>query len=237
MAQTNEILTSDILSRIFPIKVGDKMGTAFTIEVDGRQYLVTAKHVTNNQEVDKVEIKRIDSWIPIEVRTVGIGEGNEDIIVLAADMKLTEIFDIEIGTNRIALGQHVRFFGYPAGFEKYRPLGRINLPLVKAGILSAIISEEGTTRLLVDGHNNSGFSGGPVIFRPLEATSDRWKIAGVISGYQTEGAVVKDYETGERIGYAEGNSGILIATAIEVALNQIKSNPIGHSLEKPVLHW
>lgn len=231
MAQVHEIPTSNILDRIVPIKVGDGLGTAFTIEVDGRQYLITAKHITNNQEVEEVEIW-IDGWKPLKVKTVGIGKGNEDIIVLATKMMLTGTLDIEVGSGGIALGQNVRFFGYPIGFEKYQLIEGRNLPLVKAGILSGFKDEEGASWLLVDGHNNGGFSGGPVIFKPLEGNAKKWKIAGVISGYQIEGAVVKDDKTGERIGYAEGNSGILIATAIEVVLKLIKLNPIGDPVKK-----
>jgi hypothetical protein len=38
-------LTANVLKRVVRIIVGAASGTAFTIDVDGRQYLITAKHV------------------------------------------------------------------------------------------------------------------------------------------------------------------------------------------------
>ena len=230
--QRHEIVDSNILTRVLPIKVGARTGTAFTIEVDGKQYLITAKHITGNQEIETVEIWR-NRWITAKVKTVGIGKGKEDIVVLAANTKLTENLDIEVGSGPITLGQDVRFLGFPLGIkvEYMTQTGGIILPLVKGGILSAIKSEEGTSWLLVDGHNNEGFSGGPVIFKPLKRKIERWKIAAVISGYQVENTTVMD-KTGKIIGYAAGNSGILVATGIKTAVDLIKSNPIGYPVEE-----
>ena len=232
MAQGHEIVNTNILSRVLPIKVSDRTGTAFTIEIDGKQYLITAKHITNNQEIEVVEIWR-NGWTTIKVKTVGIGEGEEDIIVLAANKKLTENFDIEVGSEHVTLGQNVRFLGFPLGIETgYMPMEKgVRIPLIKGGILSAIKFEEGASWLLVDGHNNAGFSGGPVIFKPLEGKIGIWKIAAVISGYRIENASVID-NTRKIIGYAEGNSGILVATGIKTAVGLIKSNPVGYPVEK-----
>ena len=41
------MITSNFIHRIFRIKCGEFMGTGFTIDVDGKQYVVTAKHVVN----------------------------------------------------------------------------------------------------------------------------------------------------------------------------------------------
>ena len=41
-AQT-ELVTSNVLHRVFLIKYGDKFGSSFTIDVDNRQYLISAK--------------------------------------------------------------------------------------------------------------------------------------------------------------------------------------------------
>ena len=233
MAQTNEIPTSNMLYRVLPIKVGNTTGTVFTMEVDGKQYLITAKHVTNHQAVEAVEIW-IDGWKPIKVKTVGIGKGNEDIIVLTANMKLSETFDIEIGSGGILLGQDVRFLGFPLGLESgYIPsMKERKIPLVKGGILSGVKSEENASWLLVDGHNNGGFSGGPVIFKSLYEKTEIWKIAGVISGYEPEIPLVMDSKGREIKGLVVlGNSGILVATGIKTAVELIKANPIGYSVK------
>lgn len=238
LSHSSEIPNTNILYRVLPIKVGSDLGTAFTIEVDGKQYLITAKHITNNQAVEVVEIWRNGGWNPIKVRTVGIGKEDEDIIVLATDERLTATFEIELGAGGIVLGQNVKFLGFPFGIKEYMNHPKEwGIPTVKGGILTIIIEpEKDVSWLLVDGHGNKGFSGGPVVFKPLGEKDGRWKIAGVTSRWprpiKTARAVVTDNKTGEIIGYTEVNTGIVVATGIEVALNLIKSNPIGFPVKE-----
>ena len=55
-------------------------------------------------------------------------------------------------------------------------------PLTKKACLSAWVSgTSGEKILLLDGHNNLGFSGGPVIVR--ERDSQPFKVCGVVSAY------------------------------------------------------
>ena len=227
MAHDNEIVNANILTRVLHLKVGDMTGTAFTVEVDGRQYVITAKHLTGEKEVEEIEIWR-KRWHRIKVTVVGIGKGREDIIVLAADRALTQTLPIDVGSGRITVGQNIRFLGFPLGIalDYMMERGGMRLPLVKGGILSGIKFENKVSWLLVDGHNNGGFSGGPVVFKPLGTGKEVWKIAGIISGYQIEGVDVRD-KMGRIIGSAEGNSGILVATGIETALKLIELNPTG----------
>ncbi len=240
--QAREIPTSNILNRILPIRVEVKEestfrineGTVFTIEVDGRQYLITAKHVTNHQAVEVIEIWRNGGWTAVKVKTVGVGKGNEDIIVLAADERLTTTFEIEIGSGGIVLGQNVKFLGFPLDIEVYMTQAKEwRVPVVKGGILTTIESEKGSSWLLVDGHGNKGFSGGPVIFKPREENTKTWRIAGVISRFEPEILSVID-STGRKIEGlgVVGNSGIMVATGIEAALKLIKANPIGYLVKE-----
>ena len=186
-AHDNEIVNANILTRVLHLKVGSMTGTAFTIEVDGRQYLVSAKHLTGEKDIDEIEIWR-KGWHRLQVDVVGIGKGTEDIIVLSADEMLTQTLPINVGSGGITLGQNVRFLGFPLGLASgyITERGEIRLPLVKAGILIGMKFENNVSRLLVDGHNNKGFSGGPVVFKPLGDGKDVWKMAGVVSGYYTE---------------------------------------------------
>ena len=75
--------------------------------------------------------------------------------------------------------------------------------------------------LYLDGHNNPGFSGGPVIFANY-SKQDRLQIAGVVSGCRTQPTEVLDVEveesqssTGEKqkkiIHYVPENAGIIVA--------------------------
>ena len=52
MAHDNEIVNANILTRVLHLKIGEMTGTAFTVEVDGRQYLITAKHLTGESGIE-----------------------------------------------------------------------------------------------------------------------------------------------------------------------------------------
>jgi hypothetical protein len=45
MQQAQAQITSNVLRRVLMIQVGTTSGSSFTIDVDGRQYLITAKHL------------------------------------------------------------------------------------------------------------------------------------------------------------------------------------------------
>jgi hypothetical protein len=104
------------------------------------------------------------------------------------------------------------------------------LPLVKKGALSAVYFGP-DKHLLIDGHNNPGFSGGPVVFSQPNKVPPKYKVAGVISAYRYEwdSVFLEDQETSLRFKY---NTGIVIAQDIAHVISIIESNPIGFSLPK-----
>lgn len=101
------------------------------------------------------------------------------------------------------------------------------LPSVKSDVLSGL-SEMPSGDIWIDGHNNPGFSGGPLVFRENE-TGD-FKVAGVISAYKLNYLAIYD-STGSQIGAIPENSGIVVASRINSALDVIEENPIGFTLE------
>ena len=42
-----QMVPQNVLTRVFNLRMGSQTATGFTIEVDNRQYLVTARHVIN----------------------------------------------------------------------------------------------------------------------------------------------------------------------------------------------
>ena len=64
--------------------------------------------------------------------------------------------------------QTVAFLGFPFGWDSGAE--SVNngypVPFIKAGIISAK-ADGPPRRIYVDGHGNPGFSGGPLVFRPL----------------------------------------------------------------------
>ena len=227
------MVTSNILQRTFRIKnIKEETGTCFTIDVDNRQYIVTARHIVEGlvgQSI--VSIRYEEEWKGLQVTLVGHGKGAVDISVLAAEhwKSVTLPLPPISGEAPMFLGQDVYFLGFPHGLESN--VGALNsnfpLPLVKKGIVSRVPSSQET--MLLDGHNNPGFSGGPVVFRPPQRGND-FCVAGVVSGYRFTVEPVYENQGKEQIGYYESNTGIILAYNINHALELIRQNPIGVNL-------
>ena len=156
-------VTTNILLRVFPVRIGARGGTAFTVEIEDRQYIVTAKHVLEGELPATVEVE-LDDWTRIPVTLVGRGRGQQDVLVLATDRQVSAAFPVDVGMGGLMLGQSVRFLGY---FPRVRtsPLPgykKRGAPLVMSGIVSGFhFDETGADgpSLWIDGHNNKGFSG------------------------------------------------------------------------------
>jgi hypothetical protein len=118
------------------------------------------------------------------------------------------------------------------------------LPYIKHCTPSAQVREKGLFVWVLDGINNEGFSGGPVLF----ATGPNQKVFAVISGFHTEPLEVLPVTTpgenhtnsippapklpGKRHNEPKRevvnvNSGFILAFDIEPAIKAIRGNPIG----------
>ena len=186
------IPTTNVLQRTMCIKAGTSIGTAFTVDRDGRQYVVTARHVVKDLAPDgEIEVRRNRQWEPVPVSVVGVGTGETDVTILKPNRQLTPSHPLEPSIAGIVYGQQVFFLGFPYGWDSGAE--SINngypVPFVKAGIVSALIMGD-TTRIYIDAHSNPGFSGGPLVFRPPGQPSEH-KVAGVIVGSQQD-PITKD---------------------------------------------
>ena len=227
-------VTTNVLLRVFPLRIGSRFGTGFTIEIDHRQYIVTTKHILAGGLPNAIEVE-LDEWTTVPVKLVGIGRDEQDVLVLATNRQISEVFPVDEGTDGLMLGQSVRFLGYFPGVRTSPLPGYKNrgAPLVMSGIVSGIHfgdDDDGGSSIWVDGHNNKGFSGGPVVFQPAQArTRDecRWKFAGVISGYVNAPVEVKTVTGGATAAVAISNAGLLHAFPIRIVRELIDVNPIG----------
>jgi hypothetical protein len=132
---------------------------------------------------------------------------------------------LKYSTNGLIYGQDSYFLGFPYGLtgKSIFTEAGFPMPFVKKGVISYF--EKGL--LYLDGHNNPGFSGGPVVFgSPGNAVTN---IAGVISGYKsTFNPVLIDKKPTE---YSfQENTGIIIVYPIENAIDIIDANPIGFQI-------
>lgn len=211
-------IQTDIISHVFYIKVGNRTGTGFLIG-QSTNYLVTARHILNERYDNN------DS-ITYYVNGGGTWESYEGIVFLhqnpfvdIAIIKPDSINEwnppFKPNGKGLFYGEEVRFLGYPYNIITSRKVndGEIfyPIPIIKKGMHNGVVEVNGINLLLFEGHNNSGFSGGPIIsknwqqkpistFRNLVAVT-RGFIPGKFS-IDTKRGTLEIYE----------NSGIMIGT-------------------------
>ena len=219
-------ITANILDRTFRIRYQGATGTGFTVDIEDQRYLVTAKHVVDSlQDGEMVEFFNQDSWIPVEMRLVGHGEGDVDVSVLEPGYLFGGGEKCHYTMDGTALSGEVYFLGFPYGLHM-SPIGEfgkenffLSIPLVKRAIISAFPSTIGNPMLL-DGHNNPGFSGGPVI---RVDSSGAMFVIGVISGFKSELQRVSDKDSNPTTNFFQINTGIIVAYDIRHVLAIINS--------------
>lgn len=223
-----ELVSSNVLHRVFLIKYGDQLGSSFTLDIDNRQYLISAKHfLAKLKDSDCIEIFHDSRWKKLEVKRIDLRNPNIDILVLAPAMQLSPPLELEPSTANMFLSQNVFFLGFPFGMNVEAQVlnNYFPLPFVKKGIVSAMDFFNKEEKILyVDGYNNPGFSGGPIVF--LDLNNNKLKVAAVVSGYRNQMADIYEKEK-ETAFKAVMNSGILIGYTLDGAVDAIKSKPIG----------
>jgi len=155
-------------------------------------------------------------------------------VTVLAIPALTDIddthFSLPVTTEGIAVGQEMMFLGFPAIYNPLLGFSLHNgfpLPLAKYARLSTFPIEN--QPMWLDGHNNKGFSGGPLCFAPNG--SNELKVAGVVTAYKPSLAEVVDEEGSESGQYALENSGFMLAWDVRYCRDIIKANPIGTPFE------
>ncbi len=228
-----QLIDTNIVGSVFLIRYGEGTATCFVLNHEDRQYIVTAKHVVSAiEETDTVDLYHSGRWKSLPVRLVGHGAGNIDVSVLAGSHSIGSETPLPASCLGITLGQDTFFLGFPYGMKAEAPgfNDDFPIPLVKKATLSAILFEQNL--LILDGHGNPGFSGGPVLFTPPGSKGNH--IAGVVCSYRgDEKRVLVRNETGgtaETSLFVKENSGIVYAYNIRCALGLINENPIGQKL-------
>lgn len=213
------------------------MGSAFAIDVEDRQYIVTAKHVVSGFVDGLLEIFHENMWKHLHCDLVGHGVGEIDVSVLAPQMQVAPTYPLPPTSAGMALGQTTYFLGFPYDHRTEIEgdlTARFPLPLVKAGVLSSMGFDRSGKTILLDGHNNPGFSGGPIVFIPNgnhPASGIEFRVAGIVSGYPSYLEPVVDSDRKETGLFVENNPGIVLGYNISHATDLISKNPIGCSLE------
>jgi hypothetical protein len=185
--QEATMVPNNALLRVFEIRVGKMTGTSFTIEHHETQYLVTARHIISGIQLTnaEVEIFQGSDWKKLQVDILLPKNPNVDIAVLKIPKPLSVTYEFVPDSAGVIFGQEVYFLGFPYGLHT-ATLGT-HIPFIKRGTLSAQdTSDPDGTIWYVDGFNNQGFSGGPIVFQEMK--TKKWKVAAVVRGYLTETA-------------------------------------------------
>jgi hypothetical protein len=255
--------TSNILTRILMVQSQYGRATVFSLDVDQREYWITAKHLINGRlhppygktEDKSVSLKILDpvgegeKWLPEDFSVIDPGD-DIDIVVLAPTTPiLTDpLPSLTTGADGLSLGGDCEFLGFPYGGGWRAGTGPKSfwIPFVKHCTVSAFTSGAADSKKVwvLDGINNEGFSGGPVIF----GTGPQQKLFAVISGYHTEPVEVVPLEASRRVPEKQHreipssqpvddkahrrekvdvNSGFILAFDISYAIDAIKKNPTG----------
>jgi hypothetical protein len=235
----------------------------FSIDIDQREYWITAKHVLNGKlhpPYGTITNKSValeilnpgaegEQWLPETFSVIDPGEDIDIVVLAPATAILTNpLPSLATGAEHLFLGGDCEFLGFPYGGGWRAGSGPQSfwMPFVKHCTVSAFSSSapEAKRIWVLDGINNEGFSGGPVIY----GTGTEQRVFAVISGYYTEPAEVVPYDT-SRLTPEKGhrdepssqsgdnsahgrekvnvNSGFIVAFDIGYAVDAIKKDPIG----------
>jgi S1-C subfamily serine protease len=184
------MVPNNILQRVRQVWFGDRTGTAFAVEVDGRQYLITARHLADaSADSTTVRLRNEENWLAVPGRRLEVLPKEADVAVFAPAIQLAPDYPISL-VPEVFVSEELYFVGYP--FGRFINGTNVNagfpLPFVKRAICSAFSSVgpafRGFVELFLDGINNPGFSGGPVV--SMRSGANEPRIVGVISDRTAE---------------------------------------------------
>ena len=234
-----EVPTSNVLYRVLRIRSSSGTGSAFTIEVDGKQYLITARHVLKGfGAAGSIDLWIDGRWTRAAARALYPSKEAVDIAALDLGRPVTINYPLEPSSGGLTLGQQVYFLGFPYGLafgSAPAPPYFGDIPVLQSGIIAALDTRDPEANVLyLDGQNNPGFSGGPIVF--WHAESGQFRVAGVIGGYRNEALPVlksRDLPNADAHAYNDlytrANSGIVLGYDIRHIVEAIRAANRGSS--------
>ena len=227
------MVPNKIIQRTFHIAHGDSIGTGFTIDVDGRQYLATARHVISDLESNsEIGVLRNGEWQQSAIGAVWHSPTGADVSLISLQHQLSPPYPIKhVGPeNNFYLSQQIFFLGFPYGM--HMEAGQVNdgfpVPFVKTGIVANFSMLSGGSQIIYcDGHNNPGFSGGPIV--SVSPANDVTVIA-VVSAYRYNADPI--LLNGEPTGLTyRANTGLIIGYGARELFLQARESADGAIIE------
>ena len=225
-ALAQDAVPTEILDRTIFIKAGNSSGTAFAVDYQGKMYLVTARHVVADLPTTNatIQVWKDEQWEDYRTaRTIFPTSSDVDIAVFETDEKVATPYTIRPndGTGGVTMGQQVWFLGYPFGISSHFQGGK-RAPFMKRGTMSAVdATHPDAVVIYIDGFNNPGFSGGPIIF--WDFSKHTYELLAVVQGYKEDSAKV--VVNGQHLDtQLLVNTGILTAYSIKHAMDAIANS-------------
>lgn len=184
MSKMKEAL-SKFVNRVFNISYGEGWGTAFLLSDKAGSFFVTAKHVVSGlAKDDKLEIRMAKETKFFTVSSAAHSADHDLSIFALGNLGTPVDYDLKVEDTALWLGDSLYFLGFPHSLANTYPNSAGFLtPLVRSAVFSGVITLGGRETLILDGFNNPGYSGAPVI-QPRE--DGRVGIVGIVTSYRVE---------------------------------------------------
>ena len=222
------MVPTNILQRTFHIAHNGGAGTAFTVDIEDRQYLVTAKHVVEGLQANTtLSVMHAGQWLALDIGDVWFSPTGADLALISPKRQLSPAHPLLVGSAAsFYLSQQIYFLGFPYGLRL--DLGPVNndypLPFVKTGIVSSFTAAGAGSQLIYcDAHNNPGFSGGPIV---TVGANNQVHVIGVVSGFRHNDDPVMLNGDATGLTY-RANTGLVIGYGLKEAIEQVNNAPSG----------
>jgi len=212
---------SEAFERVLRIETAAGRGAAFTIDRHDHQWLVTARHLLPDDD-PAPECSLANRYRRVSHRLGFLPDpgGQGDVAVAQLEHPLTPQLTLHATSEGLMWSQIVYFLGFPYGMATNLGGPGDEIAFVKQAIISASRRISDSLSLwYLDGYNNPGFSGGPVV-----ASTEKFEtmqVIGVVFGNRstTRPIEVEDREVADAV--VRENTGIIMATDIRYATNLI----------------
>jgi hypothetical protein len=222
--RSSSVITSNVFQRVVLLTCGQSLGTGFAIEVDDRQYLVTARHVAARDGASGPPFLA-ENGVMRQVRVLGESSPADpsiDVTVFALAEQIAPALECLPSTQGLTWGQDTYFLGFPFAMQGVPSVEGRPLPLVKHAQHSGeVVDEHGQRVIVLDGLNVHGFSGGPLVFRPQPGAP--FQIAGVIQSFMRHESSIIDATGADTEYKVVTNPGILFAYNIKHAVDAART--------------
>jgi len=219
------MVRNNFYRKVYLLRSGNSTGTCFGLYIDEEEYFVTAKHVVEHLGSEgRVFLFHDGGWKYADAKIYHHQNPKIDISILKLHKRvIPNPLDVNYTLGDIAHGQDTYFLGFP--YQIFSNAAKhINadypMPFAKKGICSLITHQNKITTVYLDGHNNPGFSGGPVCFKNFK--TNELHIGAVISAYRlNHPQAIIDKNNEEQELYYRENAGIIISYDIKHAFEII----------------